>query len=175
MKKKKEEKIEERTDIETEDEKPIIPQMFQCENCGNLFKDKWETCPACGGKIKEKATAEIEIKTDNSDFTPYVQPTGKGQIVENLPSIDDIFGETRIPTQPSPDDRSIRETKIREAPLDTVFSFEQPKQKVKKIKKVKKVKSAQLSPSFCPYCGKKLPPPVSGVWTFCLYCGMKLN
>lgn len=174
-------KKEDDADDRKKDEELIIPQMFECEGCGNIYKDKWETCPACGSKIRDKEigtieikTDNMEIKTDNSDDEPQIPiPQSDSRFTQKMPSIDDIFGNSRIPLTPPPDDKTIHDTKVRQAPLDSVFSFEEIKPKVRIVKKVKKVK--QPSVSFCPYCGKNLPKPTSGDWTFCLYCGMKLK
>lgn len=148
--------------------------MFECESCGNIYKDRWEACPACGGKIREKGSNEVPI-IEKTNEELKVPEKGESRFLQKMPSIDDIFGETRIPPTPSPDDKTIHETKIRQAPLDSIFTFEEPKPKVRKVKKVKTPKKTKPSFSFCPYCGKKLPPPVRGEWSFCLYCGMKLR
>lgn len=79
---------------------------------------------------------------------------------------------SKILMKPLPEFRTIHETKIKQVPLKSLSSFEEPKLKVRKVKKIKRTVSTI---SLCPYCGKNLPSPTTiAEWRFCLYCGMKL-
>lgn len=157
-------------------QEPLLIEEYVCTGCGAVFKDAWERCPRCDGKVVKKKDAEAHAISPSPVST--IPDFGKKESKENEKqnSAEAVLKENNIFSKEVLEG-SLYKQITSPSSLPPPAPREKKEKKAKKIKisetKKKKVGGGQLQT--CPSCGKTLTKAPPGGWKFCVFCGEKLK
>jgi hypothetical protein len=171
---------------------------FVCSGCDAIFKDSWDLCPRCGGKVTRKSSSDSQSRRepasslgpdfDLSDLPDPFDPGLRARARESPGSVsvnpaplsskkDTLFSKEVLEADLFTQNVGSRTESpgVPEAPAPGPVVPPSPVKKVKKVKRVvKKTRTPVMGQQHCSHCKKTLTKSPSGGWKFCVFCGEKL-